>query len=85
MSDHSNSNNISTTNSANTGDALRMFMTHVKQMLLSLPPLSTFILIAPFVLYLLDNLLLFMYSQTISQWLYLDIEKVTSNFECNCK
>ncbi|CAO3704013.1 unnamed protein product [Rhizopus stolonifer] len=50
-------------------------------MMLSLPPVSMFILIAPWILLVLDNVLIYMYSHSISQWLYLDAEKVVSGFQ----
>lgn len=84
MSDN-NHQNISTTNGSNPGDALRVFATHVKQMLLSLPPVSMFTLIAPWILLVLDNVLIYFYSHSISQWLYLDAEKVVSGFQGKIK
>ncbi|CAO3688067.1 unnamed protein product [Rhizopus microsporus] len=76
-----NNSNQNTTTLNNNGDATRMFMTHVKEMLLSLPPFSVFALIAPYVIYLLDSILLLVYSQSISQWCFLSVEKVLNGLQ----
>ncbi|CEI94664.1 hypothetical protein RMCBS344292_08869 [Rhizopus microsporus] len=76
-----NNSNQNTTTLNNNGDATRMFMTHVKEMLLSLPPFSVFALIVPYVIYLLDNILLLVYSQSISQWCYLSVDKVLNDLQ----
>lgn len=78
-----NNSNQNTTTLNNNGDATRMFMTHVKEMLLSLPPFSVFALIAPYVIYLLDSILLLVYSQSISQWCFLSVEKVLNGLQGN--
>ncbi|RCH80141.1 hypothetical protein CU097_003366, partial [Rhizopus azygosporus] len=76
-----NNSNQNTTTLNNNGDATRMFMTHVKEMLLSLPPFSVFALIVPYVIYLLDNILLLVYSQSISQWCFLSVDKVLNDLQ----
>ncbi|KAI9282197.1 hypothetical protein BY458DRAFT_497472 [Sporodiniella umbellata] len=76
-----NHQNVSTTNSSNPGDTISVFVTHVKQLLLSLPPVSTFILLSPWVLLVVDYALIHLYSNSISQWFYLDVEKVIGSYQ----
>jgi hypothetical protein len=64
--------------------ATGMFLAHVKQVLLSLPPLSIGLLVVPVTIYLLDAVIAVLSSQpttSISEWIALDVNKVVSGWQ----
>jgi hypothetical protein len=66
--------------------ATGMFLAHVKQVLLSLPPLSIGLLVTPVTIYLLDAVIAALSSQpttSISEWIALDVNKVVNGWQGN--
>ncbi|KAI8886046.1 hypothetical protein K501DRAFT_283962 [Backusella circina FSU 941] len=79
-----NSADTSNSNNRTTG-ATGMFLAHVKQVLLSLPPLSIAILVIPVTIYLVDAVLAILSSTqsttSISEWIALDVNKVLQGWQ----